>query len=105
MEAIIINDIETARHHANIAAKAARLWAEGYTYKPFDNAPNLFFVFPPDPEKTGYIVDTAAGYCSCPGFKGAGVCSHLVAMTDEVEFINRVNEMEDAYTAPVDACH
>ncbi len=69
-----------ARTLANIARRAATLWANGYK---FSNVLHLFFVLPP---KGGcYTVELPNPFaddpsCTCPCFAKRKTCKHLLAV-------------------------
>lgn len=65
--------INTARLLANIAARAARLWEDGYqlTRKSEDT------LIVTSNEGTNYEVDTFWNSCECPCYKQHGTCKHL----------------------------
>jgi hypothetical protein len=84
--------INQARHEANIAAKAANLFASGYTFKALNAAAGLYAVAAPvSARRTDgnghpmppYIVDTIERTCSCQGHRDFGLCSHRLAVEDE----------------------
>jgi hypothetical protein len=96
MQTLTINNINDARHEANIIAKAATLFTTaGYRFRQFSTCPTMFTVFPPQVEKTPYIVDTKLGTCTCKGFEGAGTCSHLIAIEEEAANLRQCEDYED----------
>ena len=79
-----------ARHEANIAAKAARLFTtEGYTMKPMSHSTRLFLVQKPGADQPPHIVDVKAGDCTCGGHAKHGLCSHRLAVEEEVASVAR----------------
>jgi len=92
-----IVDLATARTLANIAERAAHLFTSGhkdggYRAKPFDTNPTTFFVFPPDPTKPVYIVDTGRQHCTCPSHAENGTCKHYLALMARIEDDRRADE-------------
>lgn len=87
--------IETARHEANIAARAARLFTtEGYTFRKFATCDTVFSVMPADKTKLGYIVDVEFHTCSCKGHELNGICSHRLAIEEIVREDARALQLE-----------
>jgi hypothetical protein len=89
--------INQARHEANIAAKAATLFADGYTMKALttvDGEPNGIYLVtaPAGKQRTDangfalppYIVDARDGSCTCFGYQQHGLCSHAVAIEEVI---------------------
>ncbi|GDX40743.1 hypothetical protein LBMAG21_10350 [Armatimonadota bacterium] len=66
-------NFNTARLLANITARAARLWEDGYTLvrKSEDT------VVVTSNEGTKYEVDLIFDSCECPCYKNQGTCKHL----------------------------
>jgi len=91
-------DLATARTLANIAERALTLFTkDGYRAKPFENNPAMFFVFPPDPTKPVYIVDTRDGrkHCTCKAFADYETCKHLLGCMTKIEDDRRADEAEE----------
>lgn len=75
--------LDQARHEANIAARAKRLFTtEGYTYRKFATNDTVYSVMPADKTRDGYIVDTEFHTCSCKGHELTGLCSHRLAIEE-----------------------
>jgi len=90
-------NLTIARHEANIAAKAATLFAEGYTLKALttvDGPPNGLYLVtaPAGKQRTDangiamppYIVDTRDSSCTCAGYQQHGLCSHAMAVEERI---------------------
>ncbi|MCX6382167.1 MAG: hypothetical protein NT023_22270 [Armatimonadetes bacterium] len=67
-------NFNTARLQANIAARAARLWEDGYTLT--RKAEDTLVIT--SNEGTNYEIDTFWETCSCPCFKNNDTCKHWI---------------------------
>ncbi len=95
-------DLATARTLANIAERALTLFTtDGYRAKPFKTDPSQFFVFPPDVNTPGYIVDTSPGreHCTCRAFARWETCKHFLAIEAKIADDRRADAEEDERAA------
>lgn len=85
------------RAHATIAARAATLEQDGYTFEPITDAgPGAYWCQRPTPrieKRTGELIegyrldltDDGDGRCDCPAWQHYGQCKHLKALRTALE--------------------
>lgn len=90
-------NINEARTQANINARAATLWADGYTWELRQASIGGTYYMVKSPEGNFYGVDPQADFrCTCPAYeKFDGCCKHSLA-------IQKVDE-ERAFQAAYEA--
>ena len=88
--------IDQARLQANIAARAARLWADGYTWERMTGclAGPWYLVTGPAGQK--YNVDPLLGFkCNCECYQQHNLCKH----SEAVKSLDAELEFQAAYEA------
>ena len=93
-----MNQFERARFEANVAAKAARLKAEGYIIEPDAACLDRWWVTRPTGETTYQVSTDGNGWCGCWLFAQHQLCHHLLAVQQAEE-----QRMWDQIAAEYDA--
>jgi len=72
-----------ARLQANITARAATLFTDGYDWYIADTNPYLFGIC--SPEGRQYGVDMEKNTCTCIAFTNYGDCKHRIAIANTMD--------------------